>query len=148
MSLFMAHSGGSLRCRDTAAIEGSPDGLQAATAVHSASLRLPRNDHAFELIEPERDQETDDRDDEQSDIHLLDGKRAPRAPDEITEPAFRSYHLGDCDQHQPDTDAELEPGHDHRQRARQRNGPERVPAVRLVIATHVEINLVDLEHTR
>mgnify|MGYP000281695136 CR=1 FL=1 len=49
----------------------------------------------------------DDRDDEQSDIHLLDGKSAPRAPDQIAQPAFRPHHLRDCDQHEPDADPEL-----------------------------------------
>lgn len=74
------------------------------------SVRLPRNDRAFELVEPNADQEPDNRNNKQSDIHLLDGKRAPGAPDEIAQSAFCSHHLGYRDQHEPNADAEPEAG--------------------------------------
>ena len=93
-----------------------------------------------------RDQKTDDRDHEQTDIHLLDRERAPGAPDQVSEPAFGAHHFGDGDQNEADADSELEAGHDHRQRARQRNCPERVPAIGFVVLADVEIDLVDLEH--
>src|SRR5262245_57243711 len=113
---------------------------------HLLSFRLPGNDHALELVEAERDQVSADRDHEQAHIHLLDRERAPCAPDQVAQPALCSHHLGDRDQHEADADAELEAGHDHRQRTGQRDGPERVPTVGLVVASDVEIDLVDLEH--
>ena len=50
------------------------------------------------------------------------------------------------DQDQANADAELESGHDHRQRAGQRDGPERIPAAGFVVAADVEIDAVDLKH--
>src|SRR5262249_54125123 len=85
------------------------------------SFRLPRNDDALELAETERNQKADDRDHEQADIHLLDRERAPGAPHQIAEPALGAHHFSHRDQHQADTDPELEAGHDHRQRAGQRD---------------------------
>src|SRR5215472_16893703 len=138
----------SLISRDQSLPQSIGERAARTSLARRVSLRLPWNDHPFELIEPERDQEADDRDDEQSDIHLLDGERAPRAPDEIAQPAFRPHHLGDCNQHEPDADAQLEARHDHRERTGQRDGPERVPAVRLEVTPDVEIDLVDLENAR
>src|ERR1700730_10080048 len=110
-----------------------------------SSVRFPRNDDALELVEGEREQEADDRDHEQPDIHLLYRERAPGAPDQVTQPALSADHFGDRDQHEPDADAQLEPGHDHRQGARKRNGPECAPAARLVVSSDIQIDLVDLE---
>src|SRR5262249_23110155 len=93
------------------------------------ALPPPRGGDALERAEGERNQKADDRDHEQADIHLLDRKRAPGAPDQIAKPALCSHHFSHRDQHQADADAELEAGHDYRQRAGERDGPERVPAV-------------------
>src|SRR5271166_2960500 len=102
------------------------------------SVRFPRNDDALELVEGEREQEADDRDHEQPDIHLLYRERAPGAPDQVTQPALCADHFGHRDQHEPDADAQLEPGHDHRQGAWERNGPESAPAARLVVSSDVQ----------
>src|SRR5262252_6624578 len=89
---------------------GTPDDPAREARRGPASLRLPRDDDALELVESERNQKADDRDHEQADIHLLDRERAPGAPDQVAEPALGADHLGDRDQHQPDADAELESG--------------------------------------
>src|SRR5215217_3603971 len=116
---------------------GSPE------AVSCSRVGLPRHDDPFELIEGEREQEADQRDHEQPGIHLLDRKRAPSAPDQEAETTLGADHLGDGNQHQTDADTELEAGHDDRQRPRQRDGPERVPAARLEVPADIEIDAVD-----
>src|SRR5215211_399367 len=119
---------------------GSPE------AVSCSRVSLPRHDDPFELVEGEREQEADQRDHEQPGIHLLDRKRAPSAPDQEAETTLGADHLGDGNQHQTDADTELEAGHDDRQRPRQRDGPERVPAARLEVPADIEIDAVDLAH--
>src|SRR5262249_46666236 len=92
----------------TATSARSPSGsAPELPADAAASLRLPRNDDALELVERERDQEADQGDHEQADIHLLDRERAPGAPDQVAEPALGAHHLGDRDQDEPDADPEL-----------------------------------------
>src|SRR5215211_430450 len=119
---------------------GSPE------AVSCSRVGLPRHDDPFELVEGEREQEPDQRDHEQPGIHLLDRKRAPSAPDQEAETTLGADHLGDGNQHQTDADTELEAGHDDRQRPRQRDGPERVPAARLEVPADIEIDAVHLAH--
>src|SRR5262249_27236717 len=97
------------------------------------SAGLPRDDEALELVEQHREDEADQREHEQTHVHLLDRKGLPRAPDQESEAALGAVHLRDRDQDEADADAQLEPRHDHGERAGQRDGPERVPAVGFVV---------------
>src|SRR5262249_49181256 len=107
---------------------------------------LPWDQDALEDLDNELEDDAQQRAHHQTDVHRRDGKRLPRVPDEIAQPAFGADELGGDAHEQSDGQRELEAGQDAGHRAGDGDGAEKLPAIGAEVLADVEIDLIDGDH--